>query len=316
MSEAVRIRPFRRADAPALVDFLKELLRPDDMTNVPGLLHYRAALPRHARSRWWVALSAKEFIGWCLAELRIGTSKPGVGQIWVGVRPDYRRRGVGSRLFILGKRHLRSIGARELRTWARHNSGSGQRFLRGRGFQRSRSAKAWALDPRTVNLKDLPRLKAAAAKAGFRLARLRELLHRPRDLHRLYARIALDVPSSVPTDRIPFREWERLTLQSPTLDPDGSFVVLSGDQLVALAWLDVDIGGRRAANYMTGTLPAHRHRGLGRLVKLATIRWAVRNRISAVYTSNDSTNADMLALNEHLGYRPLPGHTSYVRSLR
>ena len=54
---------------------------------------------------------------------------------------------------------------------------------------------------------------------------------------------------------------------------------------------------------MTGTAPDFRRRGLARLAKEATIRWAAEAGIRTIVTSNDTTNADMLALNEHLGYR-------------
>ena len=55
---------------------------------------------------------------------------------------------------------------------------------------------------------------------------------------------------------------------------------------------------------MTGTAPEFRRRGLARLAKEATIGWAAEAGIRTIVTSNDTTNADMLALNEHLGYRP------------
>lgn len=67
----------------------------------------------------------------------------------------------------------------------------------------------------------------------------------------------------------------------------------------------VDLGGRRAGHGLTGTLPAYRHRGLARLVKLASLEWLADRGVTIVYTDNDSTNADILALNEHLGFRPL-----------
>jgi RimJ/RimL family protein N-acetyltransferase len=92
-------------------------------------------------------------------------------------------------------------------------------------------------------------------------------------------------------------------------------VVVAGDEPVALAWLDVDREHSVAGNRMTGTVPAHRHRGLARLAKLATIRWAGANGIRTIATGNDSTNRDMLALNEHLGYRPLPDFLVFVKDV-
>src|SRR5262249_12818142 len=99
------------------------------------------------------------------------------------------------------------------------------------------------------------------------------------------------------------------------LDLDGSFVVLAGEEPVSLAWLVVDRAQGLAGNQMTGTLREHRHRGLARLAKLATIRWAVASGIRRIGTGNDSTNRDMLALNEHLGYQPLPDFLLYARTV-
>lgn len=57
---------------------------------------------------------------------------------------------------------------------------------------------------------------------------------------------------------------------------------------------------------MTGTHPAYRGRGLARLEKEATIAWAAEAGLEYLLTSNDSTNAAMLALNKRLGYEPRP----------
>src|SRR5205823_6240984 len=105
-------------------------------------------------------------------------------------------------------------------------------------------------------------------------------------------------------------------LGSPTLDLDGSFMALAGDEPVSLAWLSVDRERGLAGNALTGTVPAHRHRGLARLVKLATVRWAVANGVRRIATGNDSTNRDMLALNEHMGYRTMPDFLVFARTLR
>jgi RimJ/RimL family protein N-acetyltransferase len=51
-------------------------------------------------------------------------------------------------------------------------------------------------------------------------------------------------------------------------------------------------------------------------VKSATIRWAHRQGIREIVTSNDSTNAPMLALNDDLGYRLLYYEREFTRILR
>ncbi len=58
-----------------------------------------------------------------------------------------------------------------------------------------------------------------------------------------------------------------------------------------------------ATNEMTGTLADYRGRGLARLAKIATIRWAAEHGIREIATENDAENAAMWGLNQSLGYR-------------
>ena len=58
-----------------------------------------------------------------------------------------------------------------------------------------------------------------------------------------------------------------------------------------------------ALNGMTGTLRAYRGRGLAKLAKAATIRWAREDGLRRIVTENDAENAAMIAVNEWLGYR-------------
>lgn len=66
---------------------------------------------------------------------------------------------------------------------------------------------------------------------------------------------------------------------------------------------------------MTATLPAYRGRGLARLAKLAALHRAHAGGINCAYTSNDESNAPMLAINERLGYRPVATQWSCLRQL-
>jgi RimJ/RimL family protein N-acetyltransferase len=83
---------------------------------------------------------------------------------------------------------------------------------------------------------------------------------------------------------------------------------------VSLATLVVDHSAGRAENDWTATLPDLRGRGLARLAKLATIRWARNAGIREIVTANDAGNVAMLALNERLGYRRLYEQVELARA--
>lgn len=77
-----------------------------------------------------------------------------------------------------------------------------------------------------------------------------------------------------------------------------------------------DAAGLIALIHLTGTLREFRRRGLARLVKLATIRWAAEHGITAIYTGNDTENAPMLALNDSLGFHPTIVYQDFGKELR
>ena len=64
---------------------------------------------------------------------------------------------------------------------------------------------------------------------------------------------------------------------------------------------------------MTGTLRDYRGRGLALLAKRATLVNAAKRGVELVSTENDETNAPMLRVNEHLGYRPIGSTLGWSR---
>jgi GNAT superfamily N-acetyltransferase len=138
------------------------------------------------------------------------------------------------------------------------------------------------------------------------------LRDRPKAIYDLNLALEQDLPSDDPIAST-YDAWRRRELEPPTFSPEASFCVLDGDRPVAMTWIHVDLAGGRARHGMTGTLPAYRHQGLARLVKLASLAWLAGHGVERVFTDNDMANRDMLALNEHLGYQPLTVFAMWVR---
>jgi GNAT superfamily N-acetyltransferase len=304
------IREFRPDDAEAVSAILHEEPQPQAITPA-GLIYWLEAQPERARPRMFVADDDGRIVGWAESRLTWSTSKPGVADFWLYVAPGFRGRGIGKALFETVQRRLEEIGAVVLQTWT-HNA-AGRALVETAGFRATGQERMSRLELAEADVAILPALETETKLDGFRLVRLGEVIDDVEGLHRVYQAASADVPEYFTEDDIRVDEWRIETLEHPQLSRDGSFVVLRRDQPVALAFLVVDEIGNLAANEMTGTMPEYRGRGLARLAKLATIRWAKERGLEAILTGNAEANIGMLHLNESLGYRPVLTETHYVR---
>jgi GNAT superfamily N-acetyltransferase len=310
LAREVLVRSLRRRDVPSVVD-LRRLIWPDDVTTPESMAWTIEHADAEEHVRRWVASEHGRVVGFGVGGLASWTTGR-VGYAYIGVRPARRRQGIGGRLFEAVDGHLAVLGLRRTLSGSERDDEPSARFLRARGFHRTRDDQAWSVDPRTVSVAELDERRAAAEARGLRLVPMRALLDRPEAIHRLNHALERDLPSDVPIAQ-PYDAWRIHELEDPLFAPDASFCVLADEEPVAMTWLVHDAPGHRARHGMTGTLPAYRHQGLARLVKLASIRWLAEHGVTALFTDNDTENRDMLALNEHLGFRPLTVFALWAR---
>lgn len=290
------IRPFRPEDADASAPLFRRLIRGQIHTG-PAIRHWVESQPARARMQAWTVVDGDEIIGWGNAHLRWSVQADDMAGCWVGVLPEHRNRGLGSELYRLAEEHARSLRARRFTSFVSEDRDEGRAFARHRGFREGRRDQNWELEVVTAEL------TGRQVPEGAEVVRLREVVERERDLFELFDAAHSDMPGDDPYT-LEFDEWLREALGDPTLDHDVSSVVLVDGRPASFAWINADREGGYGQNEMTGTHPDFRRRGLARLAKEASVRWAAEAGIRTLCTSNDTTNADMLALNEHLGYRP------------
>ena len=269
----------------------------EEVVTALGLVHWLEGQPERAAMRAWVAETAGEIVAFANGRLRWALEEEGIAGLWAGVVPMYRRRGLGTALYELAEQHVRERGAHRLESTIRHGDDEARRFAQRRGYRETRREQYWSLDLSSVDA------AAPTPPNGVTVVRLADVRGRERELFDLYSSAERDMPDDH-AHALKYEEWRRETLGNPELDRDLSAIVLVDGAPASFAWLISDREGGRADNEMTGTRPAYRRRGLARLAKEATIAWASEAGIQTISTSNDTTNADMLALNEHLGYRP------------
>lgn len=288
------IRRFESDDAEQAARLL-DVLSPASVQTAESLRHRQVSEPERARRRSWVAVEGPDVVAFATAYFHWFGGEAGKGRIWVGVREDRRRRGIGTELWDAAVAHLR--GARK-HTVEIDDDPAGLSFVERRAFTQYDSEVISRLDPRECEL-------GPKAHEGFRLLRLRDMGGRHRELFEFYG-AAGGIPSGDPENRVTPEEWRRFVLANPLLDDEASVVVVDAeDQVVSLSWLLVDRVRARAENEWTATLPHSRGRGLARLAKLGSISWAAEHGITEIVTGNDPDNLPMRELNRRLGYREL-----------
>jgi GNAT superfamily N-acetyltransferase len=293
------IRQTDDGDAAACVALLREVA-PYAIANERTWLHRRRTTPERTRLLSLVAevdgrvvARGEAGVNWFLADAAYGF-------VNVAVTASRRRRGIGSALYDRLAEHARQIGIERAQTYF-HETDDGTRFARGRGFHELRAETPSAVDPRTV---DVP------LRDDVELVPLARL--DPREVHRVDEETTRDVPYVEPIEQMPYDDWLNQVWRNPTFAAEGSFAAVVEGEVASLSILFVDLESGRGMNGFTATRRPYRGRGLALAVKVAVLRWAAANGVTTVFTTNDETNAPMLAVNRRLGYRPQGRNVEYL----
>ncbi len=253
----------------------------------------------------WTAFVAQDggrVVGWVSAYRNTTTSEADFGEIsMLHVHPGHRERGIGTALFGAAREHLAGLGVRRMRAWVQTDSLD---FARRRGFEPSREARYSALETRLAP-------PVPDAPPGVTVVALSAL-----DARTVYAAdvaASADEPGDVPKDAVSFETWRYEVWDNLGLDREASTAALHGTEIAAFTLVKRD--GTRMWSDMTATLPQHRGRGLARLVKIVAVHRAAERGVTMAYTSNDESNAPMLAVNARLGYQPVAAQWSCLGEL-
>ncbi|MFI9641727.1 GNAT family N-acetyltransferase [Micromonospora sp. NPDC051925] len=295
------IRTARPEDAPGVVA-LRSLVHPYLVRGVASTRQMIAEPPPGEDWTAWVAEADGQVVGWASAYRNACTSEPDFGEVsLLHVHPDHRGRGTGTALLTAALGHLRSIQVRRVRTWTRTDS---LPFARRHGFTPSRELRYSALDLR-------PAPPMPEPPAGVRLLPLAGL--DPYQVYLLDVAAAVGEPGDVPVDATSYPYWRSECWENPGLDRDTSTAAEIDGGLVSLSLVKRD-GDRMWSDY-TATRPEYQGRGLARLTKQAALHRAAGAGVRTAYTANDEANAPMLAVNAHLGYRPVASGWSCLHEL-
>jgi GNAT superfamily N-acetyltransferase len=302
------IRPLRAGDY-AAVSAIHRRLRVDGIYSERSVRHTIETMPPRANAAAWVAEDGVSIVGWAFAHRRWWRAADSA-YAWAGVLPEARGCGIGAELWRACEAHVAGLGVERLYS-DDVDDPDAQRFLATNGFAPDRLDRISAVDPRRVDLRDFAARETRAREDGYRLARFRDAALE--DLYALELDVSDDMPGGDAPHEFTFEEWRADIVEHPELTDEGSAVVLHDGVPVAHSLLSANLDVRRARNEGTGTLRAHRGRGLATLAKLAAIRWAAAHRIESIVTDNADGNSPMLAINRRLGYREIATRRRWAR---
>jgi mycothiol synthase len=216
----------------------------------------------------------------------------------VGVRPDLRRRGIGSALLEALSEHARALDKEALQLEV-GEEGEALRYYEKRGYVEVERQKALELDVDSIEI------QAPEVPDGVQIASWEERPDIVPQLYELYREASADIPGLDSETTSSFEEWRLWELERPTRRHDLSFVAFTADEVVGYATLNVFPSG--GFHGLTAVARGWRRRGVGRALKQHQIAAAKRAGIGRLFTESEERNEPMRRLNEQLGFRPIPG---------
>lgn len=303
---AVTIRDYAPGDAEALAALLRELL-PCLVSTPEGVHAQVTAAPPGQRYRALLAEEDGRIVGCARIGAFPDTADRGLTFANVNVRPDARRRGVGSALLAAAESYLAGIGGRTVYVWAEDEPWS-HAFAARHGYRRGRSSRFLRLDLAV----EPP--AAPPPAPGVRLLPASHWADDPRPLYEADVESFQDEPSDVVTDHLGYDDWLAATWNRPDFDPELSVAAEADGQVATFVIAHTD----RRERYFSagsGTRRAFRGSGLAKAAKARSLHLARAAGYREAFTGNDDGNAPMLAINRWLGYRPCATEWRYLREL-
>lgn len=243
--------------------------------------------------------------------------------LYLIVAPQFRRQGLGARLYAHLEQTAAEMAARQLFAAVRDNDAASQDFAKQRGFTERAHSIEMMMDLASFDSTRFDGLIAALRSQGFHFTNMAELGNGEEARRKLYLlndSTAATTPGSEGEHPwASFEEFDRSVCQSDWYRPEGQVVaIVTGSG----AWAGMSAitrfeGADHAYNLFTGVDPAYRGRGLGQAVKVLALRYAVRHlNVNRVRTNHNALNAPMIAIDRKLGYFQTPGTYGLVKVLQ
>ena len=218
------------------------------------------------------------------------------------VAPGERRRGVGTALSADASRWAAQRGLAGLDVWVDESDPDAPAYWANRGYLEVERERRSRLELASVAADDTP----VAPPVGIAFATLDARPDLEAGMYDIAREAWADIPGSEGYDPGDFAHW-RADLRYPGLVEECGVIALAGERVVGYAILVRNAGRPEIADHwMTAVARTWRGRGLATAMKREQVRLAPAAGLAMLDAANEERNAGMFAINERLGYRPLP----------
>ncbi len=216
----------------------------------------------------WIAFEKDQVVGTGYHNQSIWFAHPQKFMLWIGVRPEYQRRGIGSTLYETIMLGLQPFDPLALRATATEDCPQSMRFLERRGFQEVIRDVPSELDVQSFDLTRFAGLEDRFRDTGIEIKTLPELdgdPERNRKLYDLDWEISLSVPGDLAAGigRRGLETYVEYAIAGPSALPDGFFVAVKGDEYIGLSHVLSSRKGVSLYQGLTGVKPRIGVRELG-----------------------------------------------------
>lgn len=315
----MKLRPFAETDYAAVTHIWNSLF-PDWQRGPHEMQQLDQNRPSGQHCVRWVLEDAGQAVGYGgLAHLP-GMFHPQRLALEGGVLPAYQGQGWGRALWQVLQSEWQKLDAAELLLQVTEDHPRALRFVQARGFTERKRDFVSVLSLAQANLDELPALQQRLAHQGIELRSLAQLQanddQTASKLHGLFSQVRLDIPRSAPPTPIALEFFVNNVLSGPEFEPRAIWVALHGPQWVGFSGAFPSHEPGVLDQWMTGTLPQYRSRGVAWALKLQLLHYARSAGFVQVRTDNDSRNQAMLALNRKLGFVPNSATLTCVKTLK
>ena len=234
-------------------------------------------------------------------------------QYWISVRVDAAHRGLGIGTMLYRALEEQGVQRTARVLWAavRTDDARGVRFFERAGFEERRRLWVSRLDVAAARLPDPAAHRDEWTSAGVEFSTLREAdAARPEVrelLYRLWTAASEDVPRLGEYTPVTYEQFVNVILRAdqPAATSDVVFLARVADEYVGVTTLEHGSGAGTLEVGFTGTLRAHRGKGIAAELKRRAVEYAQDHGYRYLVTRNDSENRPLWAINERMGFRPI-----------